>query len=231
MFCIDGCQMPSTFINRNHAANFFDFITPLAFFAILAYRSPLIRGFSAVVLGMVLAYIALNQSRGAILALTVGALILGIALLMNRKLGHALKGAVLARHREFLIAILLATILLLLPVGHPVMERLHVGLVQGELDSSSGNRLAMYLNSLPVLLDHPFTGTGIGGIRIGMLPHINDFLPVLFRTEDVALQELHNDFLQYFVELGIPGGVAFILVLLLSLRAGWRLCFVNQCLA
>ncbi len=221
-FRLQPGQMPSTFINRNHAANFFDFITPLAFFAILAYRSPLLRWFSSIVLGLVLAYIALNQSRGAILALAAGGLFLGIILLMNRELGRALKDAVFARHRELLVAILLSTFLLLLPVGPPVMERLHVGLIQGELDSSSQYRLAMYLNSLPVLLDHPFTGTGIGGIRVGMLPHINDFLPLLFRTEDVALQELHNDFLQYFVELGIPGGVAFVLVLLLSLRAGWR---------
>ena len=221
-FRLQPGQMPSTFINRNHAANFFDFITPLALFAILAYRSPFLRWFSAIVLGLVLAYITLNQSRGTILALIAGSLILGILLLTDRKLRQELKNAVFARRRELLVAILLAIVLVLLPSTGGVAERWHAGLLQGELDSSSQYRLAMYMNALPVFLDHPLGGTGIGGIRIGMLPHINDFMSIGFRTEDIALQELHNDFLQYFVELGIPGGIAFIVILFLALRAGWR---------
>ncbi len=216
-------RIPSTFINRNHAANYFDFMIPLAFFATLYYKKANQHRIAALVLGLSITFVVLNGSRGSVLALVIGCMVLIFVCIRHRQLRQSLVSFLVARRMSLFLAILVP--LVVISTSHLVPEETHqqvwnTGLLHGKLDPSSQYRLAIYINSLPVLFDNPLTGTGIGGIRTGMLPYINAFMPLSFRTEDVALHELHNDYLQYLIELGIPGGLLFLAILGVTLRFG-----------
>jgi tetratricopeptide (TPR) repeat protein len=80
----------------------------------------------------------------------------------------------------------------------------------------------MYINALPAILDHPLTGLGLGGIRVGFYPYATSLVPVTFRTETTVVRELHNEPLQYFVELGLPGGLLVIYIYYILIRRGFR---------
>lgn len=216
-------QMASTFINRNHAANYFDFIPPLAFVSLLTYTSKPARWTAALILGLVLAYILLNKSRGSVIALFVS-IVLVIFLAWNFKfLRDSLVVSIRNRKRELLLALCLPIILLVLPTaGGKQSQDWRMEFIQGQFDTSTSTRTAIYLNSIPAILDHPLTGLGYGGVRIGFLPYTTAIKPVPFRSEDVVLRELHNDLLQYFVELGLPGGFLVLLIFGLVLRRGWQ---------
>jgi O-antigen ligase len=216
----------STFINRNHAANYFDFIPALGFVAVLLYRG--YKSWIATgVLGLVIAYLFINKSRGSLLALLVSFIVLTIVLLQNQALRSFLVSRLLERKRKFLFALFIPFVVLSAPIifGIQSSDSLNYSNIQflsHKVDKSSSLRLAMYINSLPVLVDHPITGLGYGGIRVGFQKYNSAILPLDFRTEETVLNEIHNDPLQYFVELGLPGGLLALALFYLLLNSGWK---------
>jgi O-antigen ligase len=214
-------SIASTFINPNHAAVFFDFIPPLAFAALLYYQSRTIRWLSASILGLSLAFLLINTSRGSLLAMLAGFLVLLSMVLFKPIMRKLLLTLLQQRYREILLAALI-TILVVLPTGSGQVPSWNTNLWEGRSDVSTNLRLAMYLNSLPAILEHPFTGLGYGGMRVGFQPYTSRLLPIDDRNVDTVLRELHNDPLQYFVELGLPGGLLALAIFLLVSRTGWQ---------
>ena len=217
---------PATFINPNHAAVYFDFIPWLAFAAMLFYQRSSLRWLAAASLGLCLAYIYVNTSRGSLLALTVSGLIFMVLLFLKPEMRTWLKAGIVQRYREIALAILIPLVILLLPTFLPSIgeneEQWDTTLLEGKLDLSTEYRYAMYLNSLPAILENPVTGLGYGGMRVGFLPYSSSVKPIGFRTEKTVLRELHSDPLQYFVELGLPGGLLAIAIFFILIRAGWK---------
>ena len=215
-------EIPSTFINRNHAANYFDFIPLLALAGILLFRWPRLSLFSALVLGLSIIYILLNSSRGGWLALASGLLMVLVFLAGYPYLRRETLSLARRRKGALLLALCLPltffTSLKWLGYTPPDARPPRLEL----MDHSGELRIAMYVNALPAIADHPLTGLGAGGMRLGFLPYASAILPNDLRTEDTILRELHNDPLQYFVELGFPGGLLFLLILYSLFRAGWR---------
>jgi O-antigen ligase len=220
-------SVPATFINPNHAAVFFDFIPWLAFAAILFYQRGSLRWLAAVSLGLCVAYISVNTSRGSLFAFFVSGLLLTLLVLFKQQVRMWLKSRILQRYKEITLAILIPVIFFLLPIFLPSaedsVEQWNTTLLEGKMDLSSQYRLAMYLNSLPAILDHPLQGLGYGGMRVGFQPYTSRVLPTGFRTEDTVLRELHSDPLQYVVELGLPGGLLAITIFYVLIRVGFKM--------
>ena len=214
--------IPATFINPNHAAVYFDAIPWLAFTAILFHQRTWQRWLASISLGVCLAYITTTSSRGSLLALLASALIFIYLVIAKPEIRVWLKDRLSCRYKEIIFAILIPMMVILLPTGSPVKPSNTITLIEGKLDRSTNNRIAMYLNSLPAIQEHPLTGLGYGGMRVGFIPYSSSIKPITFRTEDVALRELHSDPLQYFVELGLPGGILAIVIFLILLRSGWK---------
>jgi len=216
---------PATFINPNHAAVFFDFIPWLALTAMLVYQRTWLRWLAAGSLGLCLTYISVNTSRGSLLALSLSGLVLTVALIINPELRAWVKSGILHRYKEITLVVLIPVMFFLLPIflssSAESVGVWNTTLLEGKLDRSTNARFVMYLNSLPAILDHPLTGLGYGGMRVGFLPYAS-LRPIVFRTEDTVLRELHNDPLQYFVELGLPGGLLAIVIFLILIRSGWK---------
>lgn len=217
---------PATFINPNHAAVYFDFIPWLALAALFVYQRAVLRWLAAASLGLCLTYISVNTSRGSLLALLVTCLVFIVLLFLTKEMRTWLKAGIFQRHREIALVVLIPVVFYLLPVLLPSIgenvEQWDTTLLEGELDLSTKYRYAMYLNSLPAILENPFTGLGYGGMRVGFLPYSSSIKPIGFRTEDTVLRELHSDPLQYFVELGLPGGLLAIAIFFILIRTGWK---------
>ena len=149
-----------------------------------------------------LAVVTLTQSRGGYLALAVGLLVM--ALLRCPEL-------------------LWGTPLLLIGLGtairrfglYPLVDTM---LVTDSLDGLE-SRQQIWSAALAMLRHSPLTGIGLGTFDqtlSGMYP-----LSALYGPE-ANLHHAHNLFLQVGVDLGLPGLCAFMALLVVSLRAAWR---------
>jgi O-antigen ligase len=81
-----------------------------------------------------------------------------------------------------------------------------------KLDTSARTRLIIWGGAVEMIRDHPFFGVGYGRFpdEIGKYrPEVTDMDP-------------HNNFLKIGAELGIPGLVAFVILLFVCLWKGWR---------
>lgn len=75
-------------------------------------------------------------------------------------------------------------------------------------DSSTSNRLSLYLNSIDFVFQNPF-GTGLGTYKISSIP---SDIPNM-KGYQVAYHN-HNDFLQYATEIGLIGSLLYLFIFL-----------------
>ena len=228
----NGNSIAATFINSNHAAVYFDFIPWLAFAAILIFQRRSLRWLSVASLGLCLAYLAINTSRGSLLALLVSGLVFLGLVVFKPEIRVWIRSRLMQCYKALGIALLMPILVLLLPAFQSELEepgeQWDTSLLQGQLDTSSRYRLALYANSLPVMLEHPLTGLGYGGFRVGYQPYASAVLPFHAHTEDLVWKELHSDPLQYIVELGFPGGLLAMAIFIILLRSGWKSLTTSQ---
>lgn len=210
----------STFNNRNYAVAFLGPLVPLALFWTLRLRrdQTALLWLSALTAGLCLSYVIATSNRGMALALGITALVTAVALLRRTRLRALCR----ARARQRKAPLLTAIALVLLTVGlddgsHRVQQFL-----QGELDGSARARLHAYINALPAIAERPLLGAGYGAFRAGFAPFVAAHAPVEVVHEYTAFAELHSDPLQYFIELGVPGGVLVCAIFVLALRSAWR---------
>lgn len=168
--------------------------------------------------------------RGAHLAergLGVAFLLLGGAILLLSQsrsawlaLGAALAVLVILRWRRGWLVVLgggLALALLALLAGpQPLVEALVSSPTLGGLEG----RLEVWSRAVYMIQDFPFTGIGMGAFT-----EVADRLYPFFLYAPGTAEHAHNLFLQVAVDLGIPGLVAWLAILLGSLAAAfltWR---------
>jgi putative inorganic carbon (HCO3(-)) transporter len=138
---------------------------------------------------------ALGASRGALLGLGVGALVMLLALGPRQRI-VALAAVVVAGVAIWRIGP--ATLLELLGKG-------------GAAGSLSG-RLEIWSRALYALQDFVFTGIGIGAFHL-VIPLLYPYFTVGF---DTPIPHAHNHFLQVGADLGLPGLWAYVTIIILS---------------
>jgi len=84
-----------------------------------------------------------------------------------------------------------------------VVERM--GSIVSEKDNSRNQRLAFWQHAIDYTKSHPFLGSGYGNWKLESIEPSKD----IFDELSVPLHA-HNDFLEFFAELGIPGGLLYI---------------------
>ena len=143
--------------------------------------------------------IFLTGSRGAVLALIFCVITLFIYAFFSRKIIPALK-----------ISLFVTLPILIFFIGfNPINEDNNiVQRISNFSDSSTSNRLSLYLNSIDFALENPF-GAGLGTYKITSIP---SDLPNM-KGYQVAYHN-HNDFLQYATEIGIIGSILYLFIFL-----------------
>ncbi len=151
--------------------------------------------------GLSFVVLVLTQSRGAWVALAVAAAVL----------------VILRWRRGWVLLAGLAAIVLLLVIFSGSQEMSAALASEGRLGSLEG-RLEVWSRALYMIQDFPLTGVGMGTYM-----EVTDLLYPLFRFNPGVIEHAHNLFLQVAVDLGIPGAVAWISILVVVVVTSWRL--------
>jgi len=144
--------------------------------------------------------LVVTQSRGAYLAL---AAVLGLLALLRWRRGWLLLLA-------FVVAVGIAVWLLGFST---VLDTL---MYSGTLSGIDG-RLEVWSRALYMIQDFPFTGIGMG-----LYGPVADLLYPFFLAGPGVIPHAHNLFLQVAVDLGIPGLIAWLSILMLVVAVAWR---------
>jgi putative inorganic carbon (HCO3(-)) transporter len=186
-------------VNKNVMAGILVGLWPLALAALASRRPGRILGAIAAV--AVLAILVLSQSRGALLAA-------GVSLFVLVALRWPL--AWLAAPLAMLAIALLAWQGRALP--------LLLAAVQSEALGDAAGRLEVWSRALYAVQDFAFTGIGMG-----TYPRVIPLLyPYFLFGPDVNIPHAHNLWLQVAVDLGLPGLIAFLAMLLVTAVLAWR---------
>lgn len=210
------------FVNRNHFATWAIMAVPLCIGYLMSHLAargrsnhgvPLRRRFAAELDGRILLLFAsaavltiavvVSLSRSGMLGLAVAA-ICGF-LIARRGAGAAARPG-------------LMLLVLALTVGIAAVLQVDPSSVSGRLAGSSvaiADRVTIWKDTLPVLLDSWLTGTGLGTFQTVMLVYQRSRLEVLFN-------QAHNHYLQVAAEGGLLVGVPVLLSLAAFVRAGAR---------
>lgn len=151
----------------------------------------------AVILLSLLLCLALTYSRGAWVSLA--AIVLGLTLFYDKRFG---------------LLFLLVPVVLAFYHGQ-VVERF-LSLFSGE-DTSVDLRFALWESTMAMIEEHPFLGVGWGAYFLSY-PDYNFFI----QEEGVLIFHAHNMYLNMLAEVGIPGGMAFLLAFFAQGILCWR---------
>lgn len=151
----------------------------------------------AVILLSLLLCLALTYSRGAWVSLA--AIVLGLTLFYDKRFG---------------LLFLLVPVVLAFYHGQ-VVERF-LSLFSGE-DTSVDLRFALWESTMAMIEEHPILGVGWGAYFLAY-PDYNFFI----QEEGVLIFHAHNMYLNMLAEVGIPGGMAFLLAFFAQGILCWR---------
>ncbi len=78
-------------------------------------------------------------------------------------------------------------------------------------------RIALWSNTIIMILDHPFTGVGPNNFQLIYPLYSHAYMPTPKEEFSLNIQfaQTHNDYLQYTAEMGLVGGLLFFLLALL----------------
>lgn len=189
---IAGYEAPLT-ANPNDLALTLNLILPLGVALLQAVRRPVLRGVLLAILALdVLAVIA-TFSRGGFLTLTT--IVVAYAVRLSRR-----SPAVL------LLAFLLPLCLPLLPSGY--LEQMGtIVQIGSDPTGSAQERWSDLAAAGRLVQSHPLTGVGVGMNALAMNAE-----------RGATWRMVHNVYLQYAVELGLPGLILFVILLARCIR-------------
>jgi O-antigen ligase len=188
------------YINHNHYAGLMEMLIPLS----VASALPTLRKHpSAVVVGCLvlipIASLLLSGSRGGFISLLTEALLAAVLVLWRgprraRRLTALVGGAV----------ILAAALLFFWMAPRHIAERLaRMGDGTHPPEVELSNRLVAARDSLGMLRDHPWLGTGLGSFAEAF-PRYQSF------PSDFLWDHAHNDYAEALAETGLAGGAAIL---------------------
>ncbi len=198
-------------IHPNYVAGFAAVMAPFGFYLLLArenkiFRSPRITRLIVAGFFLIFSAIVMTTSRGAVMAI-VAAIGVGLLWLIVTPIGNRLK---LGKEAVFpsLVFIYLAAVILVLYAG-PAQSP---GNIEDAGDYGDGSRWELFSRSVYLLADFPITGGGLASF-----PGL--YSQYILNIPYYQLHNSHNLFLDVFIEQGLFGGSAF---LVLYVAAIWR---------
>lgn len=217
----DSWIMGSTFYFKNHAAMYFDFILPAAFVLLLLASTRMTQWLVGLALALCAAYVLTARTRGSWLGLSIAAATLVIVACKSLPRGW-LWERVKERRFPLAFAALFAVVVFLIP-GQMSVYWNRSAMAGQVLDVSSENRLRFYYNALPMIVDQPLLGTGLGSFRQAFRTYMHSNIDIISNSEDMYLDRLHSDPMQYFVELGLIGGALAWSIYFMALVVGAKI--------
>ena len=233
-------SVTGTFVNRNHLAGFLEMAFPLSlgYLLVKARYFAMEKGLSlrrrilwfgqeslqwTLLLGLVPIFIGVglvfSKSRSGLMVLAVTAVLAAAAAGSWRELSDADgegRGPGGDARRRFgrmlrLVVILILAAAVWIGIG-PVIRRF------SEADITADSRRTFYKNTVEMIGDYPWAGTGKG-------TYVNAYAMYEKFDDRLRLSFAHNDYLEFVAENGVIGGGALILAgvaLVVWLAAMWR---------
>lgn len=165
------------------------------------------RAAAGVVLAVLVAGLAVTRNLTGLLALAVGGLALGLAVLWRRS-------------RRVLVGLALAgsALLILLPLVSGRLDEIVHGLRQGRLDSLLSGRLAPWSAACEMISERPLTGFGPGTFGAEYAEHrvaaeMRQRRRLLNPWLKGGFVEAHSEPLQAAAEVGVPAALALLAAL------------------
>lgn len=212
------------YINRNHFAGYIGMVISLALgllisrFARITFSQgitwrTLVETFESHLLGnIVLIFATMIMISASFLSLSRGGIIsfLITIVVFTALIGFKRTKIVVAGGRKVLFSVLIVTFVFLLWIGlNPILDRLS--------DLSSTDRTVIYQNTIAMVKDFPFLGTGLGTFQ---------YLYPRYKTLENQLlcDHTHNDYLELLSNSGLLGfltGLGFIIMFFWNILAKW----------
>ncbi|HKI44527.1 MAG TPA: O-antigen ligase family protein [Balneolales bacterium] len=156
--------------------------------------------------------LGLNGSRGAIVSLLVGLLIVGGIISATLKAKTEAHSQSFYSMRKRLLLYGAVSLIGVVAAGY--------GLYKQNPESVNG-RFMIWSISQPMILDHPLTGMGYNRYSVEYLNYQARYFSNAVHHSDswraANIKQAHNEFLQAFYESGIPGGFLFIAIWVMAI--------------
>jgi O-antigen ligase len=214
----------TTFANRALTASWIATVTPLLLALILVGRTIAGRALAMILLVCAFTLLVFCVARAAWVAVAV-ALMAFLAAYYRPRIG---KPALLI---GIAAAIGFGASIVLLSNGRSIVEIVDdIPVVNMFLQREYMPRVAYNLNGLAMVLDHPWMGVGLGNFYQAYPLYHAAWVPSPLEAYDVVArpQNAHNDILQTFIELGIPGGLLLLGVLGCAIHYAIRIASVSE---
>ncbi|MEJ2143383.1 MAG: O-antigen ligase family protein [Gammaproteobacteria bacterium] len=214
--------MHSTFGFKNHFALYLDLIVPLILSFLIVTKIASLRWIITMLSGVIMGTLLELHTRGSWLTLLTWIFLSSVVIFYSCKKSSELLELIKQRKLELMSVFLIAG--LIFTSNGLIDEKWQRPIEKGEvLDTSSKDRLIMYYNSLGMIKDKPFTGVGFGAFWKGFREYMNH--PIIIKRSAGAnyVYRLHNDPLQYFTEIGIPGGTLYLVIFFSIIYMGSKL--------
>jgi len=201
------------YVNHNHYAGLMEMLIPLAigYWFTLRKGDPL-RVLLGLPLLLPIVSVLLSASRGGLIALAAeGAVLLAVVYKLPRTHGRRP-----IRPASVLVAIAVVAVGCIWVVPGDNLTRLET-LFQPKVakEVGFGNRAEVALDSLRILRDHPWAGTGLGSFK-SVYSQYQSF------PDDNLWDHAHNDYAEALAETGFLGGSLIVAAIVLFLGLSFR---------
>jgi O-antigen ligase len=189
-----GGSFLGPYVNKNHYAGLIEMLFPLGLFLAFSTKGIEKRVLLSFVSVVMAGSIFVSGSRGGIIACVLQLLLIAALFSTTRR----------QRNGKYWVGAVLAAVFVLIwwLNDRQLAERL-LTLRDPLSGATSGNRLQILRDSLPLIRQHPWIGSGLGTFPT-VYPAFRSFYSELWMNAG------HNDYLQLIVETGLAGALSLL---------------------
>ena len=234
----------ATFANKNMAGQYGLLILPIPIALFFRSKNNLAILFFAIVSSLIMAYIFYTRSRGGWISFVVEVFVFAILLVyLKHKHNYHLFSDMPIKKIAFAISLVLFVGMAFMTptmlgntaqvmeasIGSKpkVLAAAHGGEVFDEtienITGSANQRITIWVNSLPMFLDHFLVGVGLGNWTVHYGRYQSWFKPDKKLRNNLQHINAHNDYVEILCELGIIGFMLFIWVIVALFKVMRRL--------
>lgn len=221
-----------TFANKNLLASWLVLTLPVAAYLFLTSRSLMAKccGWLAFTLGLVL--MAYTRTRASWAGLIFSIICFVIWIIIQKDARKSLSSTLTKANVIGVvacIAVFSGMIQLNSPlkgfhsIGRPISEQFST--IKQWSPNEFGARMSYNLNGLKIVQDYWFNGVGIGAFHT-IYPLYHDAVtptPPVGYNVTARPQRAHNDVMEAFITLGIPGGLLYCAIFIMGITMCWKL--------